>query len=71
VLYAIVLAWPEGGLNIESLGTHLKLRTEPVGHVELVGSSQPVIWSREPDGLKVTLPFPPPCRHAYVLKITR
>jgi alpha-L-fucosidase len=69
-LYAICLSWPEKELMIRSLGSHLRLYTEKVHDVKLLGSSEPVEWSREPHGLKVKMPLTKPCEHAFALKIT-
>ncbi len=70
-LYAICLAWPEGGLTIHSLGSNLKLFTGKIAKVELLGSKEPVQWSQEPGGLRVRFPAQKPCEHAFVLRITR
>ena len=71
VLYAIVLAWPEGGeVTIQSLAGGLRLQPRKIAKVELLGAKQPVTWSRTRRGLKVRLPAEPPCEHAFALKIT-
>ena len=70
VLYAIVLGWPDSGeVVIESLGTRLALYPDAIRQVELLGSGEPVQWSRDDDGLKVKTPSERPCQHAYTLKI--
>jgi len=70
-LYAIILSWPEGGATIRSLGTDLSLYTDEIGSVELLGSSAPLRWWRDGEGLKVVMPDAKPCEHAYVLKIVK
>ncbi len=72
VLYAILLAWPASGeTTLQSLSTNLRLYPAEIGNVQLLGSSQPVKWSRGRSGLKVKLPADKPCDHAYALKITK
>jgi len=72
VLYAILLAWPAGGeTTIQSLSTNLRLYPAEIGDVQLLGSGQPVKWSRGRNGLKVKLPADKPCDHAFALKITK
>ena len=70
VLYAIVLAWPEDGdVTIRSLGSNLRLYPREIGGVQLLGSKEPLKWSRGKAGLKVKLPRQKPCESAWVLKI--
>ncbi|MAG12987.1 MAG: alpha-L-fucosidase [Spirochaetales bacterium] len=72
VLYAIMLAWPEKGeVIIQSLGSNLRLYTDEIGSVELLGSKEPLKWSRTGRGLRVTLPAEKPCEHAYVVRIEK
>ena len=67
VLYAIVIGnWPGANLAITSLG-------ESAGKVETVtmlGSDGKLEFMQDAIGLKVKLPPAPPCKYAYVLKIT-
>jgi alpha-L-fucosidase len=69
-LYAIFLAWPAGELSIQSLGSNLRLYNHRIESVELLGSAEPVQWTREPAALTVRLPQARPCDHAFTLKIT-
>ena len=70
VLYAIALAWPEDGkLTIETLAQGKTDYPKQVGRVELLGSSGPLPFERQPNGLVVTLPNTRPNEFAYVLKI--
>ena len=63
-LYAIVLAWPEGGrLVIQSLADH------PVSGVQLLGSKETLRWTRTPGGLTIELPAQKPCEFAFAFKI--
>jgi alpha-L-fucosidase len=70
VLYATILGVPgDGRVTIRSLGTNLRLLTEEVKDVVLLGSDAPIDWSLEGDGLHLLTPDKQPSRHAIVLKI--
>ncbi|MGQ9629476.1 MAG: alpha-L-fucosidase [bacterium] len=70
-LYAIALAWPEGGkLRITSLGEDSRLSGQPIAKVELLGSSTKVSWSRDSSALTIELPDMKPCEYAYVFRIS-
>ena len=70
-LYAIVLGWPaDGKITVKSLAKGSANYPGEVGSVQLLGDSQPVSFSRDGNGLAVTLPAKKPCDVAYVLKIT-
>ncbi|HUX87943.1 MAG TPA: alpha-L-fucosidase [Chloroflexota bacterium] len=71
ILYAIVLGWPDRELTIQSLSSNLRLFPEAIGDVRLIGSSEPLQWSRSVDGLNVAFPTLKPCQYAFVLKISR
>ena len=68
-LYAIALGLPDGALTIQSLGTNLRLLTQPILSVSLVGSDDKVEWDRSGSCLSVTLPSHLPCAHAVTLRI--
>jgi alpha-L-fucosidase len=69
-LYAIALAWPEDGkLVIRSLASDSPHHRGEVARVGLLGGASNLNWSRDADGLTVTLPQEPPCDYAYVFKI--
>jgi len=70
-VYAILLGWPEKETKIRLLGSSRGYLAWPIGNVELLGSKEPVVWSQEEDGLRVSMPATKPCDHAYVLKITK
>ena len=70
-LYAILLAWPETGeATIQSLASGLRLYTDEIGSVTLLGAKEPLKWSCTARGLKVKLPAGKPCDHAHVLRIS-
>ena len=69
-LYAIALDWPDDGvIHVKSLNDEVKISTKGIKSVSLVGSDAELDWSRDGDGLHVTLPEGKPCEHAYTLKI--
>jgi alpha-L-fucosidase len=70
ILYAIALAVPEEEMVIHSLSTNLRLYPEEVVNVQLLGSDEPVKWSRNEKGLKIKMPAKKPCNYAIVIKIT-
>ncbi len=57
LLYATVLAWPEGNsVAIKTLGTGAGLLQAEIEKVELLGHKEPLEFTRGEDGLAVTLP---------------
>lgn len=69
-LYAILLGWPERGeVTVRSLAANLRLYSDEIASVSMLGSAEPLAWSRGSRGLRVKLPSQKPCAHAYVLKI--
>ena len=54
---------------VKSLSEEVEISTKGIKSVSLVGSDQKLDWSRDAEGLKVSLPDEKPCDHAYVLKI--
>jgi len=68
-LFAIAMGWPEGGrLTVKSLGL-ANLPKAVVETVELLGIDGQLEFSRDAEGLTVTLPITPPCQYAYALKV--
>jgi alpha-L-fucosidase len=68
-LYAICLGQPEGQVLVSSLAPSKGLLAGSINQVSLVGTSQPLPWSLDEDGLKVQVPAELPGQHAWVLKI--
>ena len=69
-LYAIALGWPSSGdLLIRSLAAGLPYLGDPVCGVKLLGSSQPLSWHQEADGLHIALPAQPPDEPAWTFRI--
>jgi alpha-L-fucosidase len=69
VLYATVMGMPSGPATIQSLGTSLRLYTRTIESVELVGTKEPVQWSRDERGLTLQFPQKLPTDHAVVVRI--
>ncbi|WP_371865823.1 alpha-L-fucosidase C-terminal domain-containing protein [Dictyobacter kobayashii] len=70
-LYAIALAWPEDGrVTIKSLASDIPLFPQTVARVELLGVGEPLQWSRDTNGLTITLPSSKPGEHAFAFRIT-
>jgi alpha-L-fucosidase len=55
-LYAITLGTPTDEITIRSLATHLRLWTQPVTEVHLLGHDAPLPFTHTDRGLTVTLP---------------
>jgi len=69
-LYAIALGWPEGGrLVVKSLAEGSPDAGE-IRAVRLLGSPDELRWSRDREGLSVTLPATPPCDYAYAFEVS-
>jgi alpha-L-fucosidase len=69
-VYAILLGWPETGeATIGWLRAGSPLYPGEIQSVTLLGSAEPLQWSRDASGLKVKLPAQKPCDVAFVLRI--
>ncbi|WP_207655792.1 alpha-L-fucosidase [Vallitalea okinawensis] len=67
LLYAINLAWAEGGYTtIQSLSSE----GIEVEKVELLGCNETIIWSQDSEEIKIQVPEKKPCDIAYVYKLT-
>jgi alpha-L-fucosidase len=70
-LYAICFGWPESGqLTIRSLPAGKKLTSGEIAQVRMLGVEQPLVFSRNDQGLTVQLPDHKPCEFAVVLKLS-
>ena len=71
ILYATLFAWPaDGKVTVTSLAEGTPGTTGRVEGVTLLGSPQPVKFTRDAAGLQVTLPPWKPSDLASVLRIT-
>lgn len=69
-LYTFFMGWPKSGqILISPLATNNPQKTGKIENVELLGYGK-VEFTRDNDGLKVSLPPNKPCDHAYALKIS-
>jgi len=70
-LYAILLAWPDGGsATIRSLAAGSpELAGRRVTGVALLGGAGPVAWSQDGQGLRVSMPAAPAGDNPVVLRI--
>lgn len=68
-LYAIELGWPSSGdAVIHSLGS-AQLDGQKIDSVSLLGSSTPINFESQPDGLHIHVPAQPAGKFAYCFKI--
>ena len=70
VLYVIALAWPEKQLSVQSLRQGSDMLNDDIADIKMLGSDEPVTWSRDSESLKIQMPTAKPCDYAYVFKIT-
>lgn len=71
VLYAIPMLWPEDGtITIKSLAKGSATYPGEISKIELLGGDQITNFTRDGDGLKITLPVNQPAlSYAFALKI--
>ncbi len=70
-LYAIALAWPEGGkLTVKSLASGSPLTSRTIRTVRLLGSPARLKWRREAGGLTIDLPAQKPGDYAFAFQIS-
>jgi alpha-L-fucosidase len=70
-LYAFIMGWPEGDekqITIKPLGLNSPHKTGTIENVELLGYGK-VAFTRDTEGLKITLPANKPGEHAFTFKI--
>ena len=71
ILYAITLAWPaDGQVTVRSLASDATLLAQDIENVELLGVAEPLPWTRDTAGLRITAPARPPGDHAFAFRIT-
>ena len=68
-LYAICLGWPGESALIKSLGSGSQFSAERIENIQMLGSSETLVWSQSADGLKISTPTQKPCDHAYTFKL--
>ncbi len=71
VLYAFVMAWPESGrATIKTLAQGSEKFPKEIARVELLGNQGSLAFTRDTEGLVVTLPAQKADQPAHALKIT-
>ena len=69
-LFAFVLDWPSHGqVQIKSLGTQTQAASQGLAGVRLLGYDGQLTWTRDRDGLKISLPEKKSCDYALGLEI--
>lgn len=69
-LYAFFMGWPQNNqVTIKPLAANNSQQTGKIENVELLGYGT-VQFTRDNEGLKITLPAQKPCEHAYALKLS-
>ena len=70
-VYVLGMACPkEGKATIHSLGWAHEGSSLPIASVELLGSTEKIVWTQGADALQVTLPADAACTYAYALRLT-
>ena len=70
VLYAAVMGPPAGAVRIKSLGTDARLLEHPIAAITLLGSTEKLTWSQNPDALVIDAPQHSPSDVAIVFRIS-
>ena len=68
-LYAICLGWPQGEVQITSLGSGSSVQADQIAGVSMLGSDETLTWSQDVSGLRISAPSAKPCDHAYTFRI--
>jgi alpha-L-fucosidase len=69
-LYAIALGWPTTGqMTIKSLASASPHYSDEISSITLLGADGKLNWTRDKDGVHITLPPQKPCDSAYVFKV--
>lgn len=69
ILYAVALAWPGERMVIRSLAVGTPLSLGTVREVRLLGHEGRLPFTRDHEGLTITLPEQKPCNYAFAFKI--
>jgi alpha-L-fucosidase len=71
LLYAVLLGWPaDGKVTIHSLAEHSPNWDGSIAGLKLLGAPENLKWSRDENGLHLTLPDKKPCATAFTLEIS-
>jgi alpha-L-fucosidase len=69
-LYACELGWPTSGEAVIHSFTTAQLDGGKIASVTLLGSTSPIVFDMQNDGVHLRLPTKPPGEHAHCYKIT-
>lgn len=70
VLYAVALAWPEGGVfRIGSLAEGNPHEPRPIASVDLISGANPIEWEQTGQALVIRATGDAPCEAAYVFRV--
>ena len=69
ILYAICLGWPQGEVQITSLGSASSVKADQIAGVSMLGSSEVLTWSQDANALRISAPSAKPCDYAYTFRI--
>lgn len=69
-LYAILMGWPGTRAVLKTLASGGPVSADQIARIGILGGADNLEWEQTPEGLTVQLPAEPPCRHAYVLRLT-
>jgi alpha-L-fucosidase len=68
-IYAITLGAPKEQIRLSSLGNRAGLIEGQIHNIEILGSREPLKWSRGADALTIDPPAAVPSEYAVVFKI--
>ena len=68
IVYAILMDWPGGGAMVDIKAFAGTDATE-IRQVTLLGHDGPLKWTRNKEGLHVSMPRNKPCEHAFSIRI--
>ncbi|MGA2326837.1 MAG: alpha-L-fucosidase [Bryobacteraceae bacterium] len=68
-LFVFCLGWPEGDIEVRSLGTAAGLWQKRIQHVRLLGSEEEIEWSADAERLRIRRPNRKPCDLAVAFEI--
>jgi alpha-L-fucosidase len=69
IIYAFLMGWPKGAVNIAALGLKSEQQAGKIRHVELLGYRGKLKWMQDTSALKEQMPERRPCDHAVAVKI--
>jgi alpha-L-fucosidase len=69
-LYVFTLGWPEGDIEVQSLGSTANLWNSKIQNIRLLGSEEKLKWTIGPHALRITRPAHQPCQYAIVFEVS-